>query len=90
MLTEDLRLDELERVESLQHRARALETAQLFALAFHDPKKLDGIQRDLERDMRNEPVPSPEEARAAGSKVEDLMAYAERIERRKRRGISGS
>lgn len=89
MLTEDLRLDELDRVEELQHRARALEAAQLFALAFHDPKKLEGIQRDLERDMQGEPMDDSRKTEAI-QRIEDVVSLMDRIERRKRRGTGGA
>jgi len=92
VLAEDLRLDELERVEGLRRRQEALELAQLVAIAFHEPKKLEGVARDLDRERRRVALPSVDEAQAKAAEVENLISLADRIERRKRRqqGATGS
>lgn len=80
-------LEEVERVEGLRARTQALEQAQLFALAFHDPAKLAGVARELEQERRGvaQAPPSLDEVRQQGAAVLDLVAFAERIERRQRR-----
>lgn len=86
VLAADLMLDEVERVEGLQERSRQLQQAQLMAYAFHKPQKLSQEARELDRERRGPlDVPTETVAQEQERAVVDLLAYAERIERRKRR-----
>ena len=83
-------VDELERVDALQERARALDLAQNIAFAVNDPAQLARIEVDLKRAMRNEPL-DESRVQTTVQSIEDAVSLMERIERRKRRsGISGA
>lgn len=84
VLGADLMVDELERVDGLVDRAERLQLAQLVGLAFHEPKGLAEEARELERASRGA-VAVPVDAGQTVEQVTDLLAYAERIARRKRR-----
>lgn len=87
VLTAGLMLDEVERVDGLRQRAGALEAAELMALAFHEPAKLGDVGRELDRERQGETAVrvTPEQAVAQAGAVLDLVAFAERVERRRRR-----
>lgn len=87
VLTAGLWLDEVERVEGLRARGTALEAAQLLAIAFHEPAKLGDVARELDRERQGEAEVrvTPEQALAQAGAVLDLVAFAERVERRQRR-----
>ena len=83
-------VDELDRVETLQRRQLHLELAQMLAHAQWNPKGLEGIERDLDREAKDEPLLTIDEAKHRAEKVVALAEYADRIERRKRSQSGGT
>lgn len=61
-----LELVEAERLDGLARDADALMGASLTAMAFHDPKRLDGARRDLLARMRTVSTP---DALARGQRI---------------------
>ena len=79
----DLALDEVERVDQLLERSRAIDMAHLMAIAMHQPGDLSRERRDVELAMRR-----PRQPTLTKQDIEQLYGQADRaqrIARRKRR-----
>jgi hypothetical protein len=79
-LVADLALDELERVDQLLDRGRAVDMAALVSLAMHQPGDLAKERRDLELAMRR-----PRQPTLTKQDVEQLYRQADRAQRIARR-----
>ena len=75
-------LEAVERVEGIRQRERALHGAEMVCHAMWDPKQLDQERRDIRRLLRIGPHLEAE----AEAKMTEILAFEERVERRRRRG----
>lgn len=84
VLVADMALDELDRIDALQHASERLALAQLIAVGTQQPKELAAEGRRLDAAIRRIPKPVEERDRERDVAVERIER-AMRVNRRKRR-----